>query len=44
MQKFIPTPQNNDWDWLDAYDKIPDFEDYGLGCFLLASSEVNKMK
>jgi unsaturated rhamnogalacturonyl hydrolase len=27
-----------------AYDKIPDFEDYGLGCFLLAGSEVYKMK
>lgn len=24
-------------------DKIPDFEDYGLGCFLLAGSEVYKM-
>jgi unsaturated rhamnogalacturonyl hydrolase len=23
-----------------SYDKIPDFEDYGLGCFLLAGSEV----
>ena len=23
-----------------GYDKIPDFEDYGLGCFLLAGSEV----
>lgn len=23
-----------------TYDKIPDFEDYGLGCFLLAGSEV----
>ncbi len=27
-----------------AYDKIPDFEDFGLGCFLLAGSEVYKMK
>lgn len=27
-----------------AYDKIPDFEDYGLGCFLLGASEVYKMK
>jgi rhamnogalacturonyl hydrolase YesR len=23
-----------------TYDKMPDFEDYGLGCFLLAGSEV----
>ena len=23
-----------------SYDKMPDFEDYGLGCFLLAGSEV----
>lgn len=27
-----------------SYDKIPDFEDYGLGCFLLAGSELYKMK
>ena len=27
-----------------AYDHFPDFEDYGLGCFLLAGSEVYKMK
>ncbi len=27
-----------------TYDKIPDFEDYGLGCFLLAGSEVYKME
>ncbi len=27
-----------------SYDKIPDFEDYGLGCFLLAGSEVYKME
>lgn len=26
-----------------TYDKEPDFEDYGLGCFLLAGSEVYKM-
>ncbi len=26
-----------------SYDKVPDFEDYGLGCFLLAGSEVYKM-
>jgi rhamnogalacturonyl hydrolase YesR len=26
------------------YDHIPDFEDYGLGCFLLAGSEVYKLK
>jgi unsaturated rhamnogalacturonyl hydrolase len=26
-----------------GYDQIPDFEDYGLGCFLLAASEVYKM-
>ena len=26
-----------------SYDKIPDFEDYGLGCFLLAGSEVYKL-
>jgi rhamnogalacturonyl hydrolase YesR len=26
-----------------SYDKIPDFEDYGLGCFLLAGSEVYKI-
>lgn len=26
-----------------AYDHQPDFEDYGLGCFLLAGSEVYKM-
>jgi hypothetical protein len=23
-----------------TYDKVPDFEDYGLGCFLLAGSEI----
>jgi rhamnogalacturonyl hydrolase YesR len=27
-----------------AYDHQPDFEDYGLGCFLLAGSEVYKME
>ncbi|HMB99719.1 MAG TPA: glycoside hydrolase family 88 protein [Flavobacteriaceae bacterium] len=27
-----------------SYDKVPDFEDYGLGCFLLAGSELYKMK
>lgn len=27
-----------------TYDKIPDFEDFGLGCFLLAGCEVYKMK
>jgi rhamnogalacturonyl hydrolase YesR len=27
-----------------AYDHYPDFEDYGLGCFLLAGSEVYKMR
>jgi len=26
-----------------SYDKVPDFEDFGLGCFLLAGSEVYKM-
>jgi hypothetical protein len=27
-----------------GYDKTPDFEDYGLGCFLLAGSEIYKIK
>lgn len=27
-----------------SYDHTPDFEDYGLGCFLLAGSEVYKLK
>ena len=27
-----------------GYDHYPDFEDYGLGCFLLAGSEVYKLK
>jgi len=27
-----------------GYDKEPDFEDFGLGCFLLAGSEVYKLK
>jgi unsaturated rhamnogalacturonyl hydrolase len=26
-----------------SYDSVPDFEDYGLGCFLLAGSEVYKL-
>lgn len=26
------------------YDKVPDFEDFGLGCFLLAGSEIYKMR
>jgi unsaturated rhamnogalacturonyl hydrolase len=26
------------------YDHTPDFEDYGLGCFLLAGTEIYKMK
>jgi len=26
------------------YDSIPDFEDYGLGCFLLAGTEMYKLK
>lgn len=26
------------------YDEVPDFEDFGLGCFLLAASEVYKLK
>jgi rhamnogalacturonyl hydrolase YesR len=26
-----------------TFDKTPDFEDYGLGCFLLAGSEVYKL-
>lgn len=26
-----------------TYDKIPDFEDYGIGCFLLAGTEVYKL-
>jgi rhamnogalacturonyl hydrolase YesR len=26
-----------------TYDKIPDFEDYGVGCFLLGASEVYKL-
>ncbi|WP_228852934.1 glycoside hydrolase family 88/105 protein [Aegicerativicinus sediminis] len=26
-----------------SYDKIPDFEDYGLGCFLLAGAEIYRM-
>jgi rhamnogalacturonyl hydrolase YesR len=27
-----------------TYDNVPDFEDFGLGCFLLAGSEVYKLK
>ncbi len=27
-----------------AYDSVPDFEDYGTGCFLLAGSEVYKLQ
>jgi rhamnogalacturonyl hydrolase YesR len=27
-----------------TYDSAPDFEDYGLGCFLLAGSEIYKLK
>ena len=27
-----------------SYDNVPDFEDFGLGCFLLAGSEVYKLK
>jgi unsaturated rhamnogalacturonyl hydrolase len=27
-----------------SYDNTPDFEDYGLGCFLLAGTEIYKMK
>lgn len=27
-----------------SYDKVPDFEDYGLGAFLLAGAEMYKMK
>lgn len=27
-----------------GYDKVPNFEDFGVGCFLLAGSEVYKLK
>jgi rhamnogalacturonyl hydrolase YesR len=27
-----------------TYDSMPDFEDYGIGCFLLAGTEVYKLK
>ena len=27
-----------------TYDRIPDFEDFGLGCFLLAGSEVHQLQ
>ena len=26
-----------------TYDKVPDFEDFGTGCFLLAGSEIYKL-
>lgn len=26
-----------------TYDKVPDFEDFGVGCFLLAGSEIYKL-
>ena len=26
-----------------THDKVPDFEDYGLGCFLLAGTEVYRL-
>jgi rhamnogalacturonyl hydrolase YesR len=26
-----------------SYDHIPDFEDYGLGCYLLAGSEIARL-
>jgi unsaturated rhamnogalacturonyl hydrolase len=26
-----------------GYDHVPDFEDFGLGCFLLGASEVYKL-
>jgi len=26
-----------------SYDKVPDFEDYGLGCFLLAGAEIYRI-
>ena len=26
-----------------SYDKVPDFEDYGLGCFLLAGGEIARL-
>ncbi|MBQ1221846.1 MAG: glycoside hydrolase family 88 protein, partial [Alistipes sp.] len=27
-----------------AYDSVPDFEDYGTGCFLLAGTEIYRLK
>jgi unsaturated rhamnogalacturonyl hydrolase len=27
-----------------SYDKVPNFDDFGVGCFLLAGAEVYKMK
>lgn len=27
-----------------GYDHVPDFEDYGIGCFLLAGTEIYKLK
>lgn len=27
-----------------SYDKVPDFEDFGLGCFLLAAAEVYRLQ
>ena len=27
-----------------AYDSVPDFDDFGTGCFLLAGTEVYKLK
>jgi rhamnogalacturonyl hydrolase YesR len=27
-----------------TYDKVPNFEDYGVGCFLLGASEIYKLK
>ncbi len=27
-----------------GYNNFPDFEDYGIGCFLLAGTEVYKLK
>ena len=27
-----------------SHEKIPDFEDYGLGCFLLAGAEMYRLE
>jgi unsaturated rhamnogalacturonyl hydrolase len=27
-----------------TYDKVPNFDDFGVGCFLLAGAEVYKIK